>query len=94
MVTKSKTMMFLSTDIIEHFLAPVLGEMTHFAQGDKFATNEVRFSSEDVARRLSAKNLKTGDIVLLHSFMGHKTSGVRVVEVPSEVQVTFMCVCM
>lgn len=35
------------------------GKTAYFAQGDKFATAEVRFSSEEAARRLLDRTLKT-----------------------------------
>lgn len=65
----SKKTIFRNTNKIEKCLTLVLGEVTYFARGNKFATVELRFSFKGRSLKLSHRTLKTGEMVLLPSCM-------------------------
>lgn len=87
---KTKEIKFVETKKIEKCLAPVSADIKHSSRDSKYATVEVRFSSVEAAMKHSVKTLRTSEMVLLPSYMGCKTSHIRIEEVSVEVEVAWV----
>lgn len=81
--------MFLDTDKIIKCLAYVFREPTHLNRGDKCSTIEVRFSSEETARRPSDRTIIIGMVDLLPSYMERRKLSVWIEEMLPEVVVAW-----
>lgn len=64
--------------------------MFHVNRGEAYATVAVHFHTVEDACKSSDKTLKTDEAVLLPSYMGHRTSSIRVEEVPPEADIAWM----
>lgn len=84
----SEKIKFLDNAKVWKCLGPVLGDASLVSRGEAYATVAVKFSTTEGARKNSDKTLKTEEAVLLPSYMGRRTSRIRIEDVPPETEVT------
>ncbi|XP_036361568.1 uncharacterized protein LOC118764671 [Octopus sinensis] len=61
-----------------------MDKITYINRGKKYGTVEVRFTSEEVAKKLSMEPIKAEDIVLLPLYKGKRTSKITMNNIPPE----------
>uniref|UniRef100_A0A0L8GCS6 Uncharacterized protein n=1 Tax=Octopus bimaculoides TaxID=37653 RepID=A0A0L8GCS6_OCTBM len=84
--TKTKRPENFTTKKIELCLRPIWPYQQHVTWRRKFATIQVRFQSEDLAKQFSTLSLHTDDLVMIPSYLGQRVMKVTVKNVPSQVE--------
>ncbi|XP_029640472.1 uncharacterized protein LOC115215450 [Octopus sinensis] len=69
---------------IEECLKAIRKDITYINRGRRFGTVEVRFRTEEIAKRLSTEPQKAGNLVLLPLYKGRRTSKIVMRNIPPE----------
>lgn len=72
-------------DQIERYLHPIWPEIKYLERGNKYATVDVQFHTEEWARQHFVAALKTNELIMLSTYLGRCAFQVRIEEIPPEV---------
>ncbi|CAI9742213.1 EPM2A-interacting 1-like [Octopus vulgaris] len=82
--TTTKSIQKVEECKIEECLKTIRKDITYINRGRRFGTVEVRFRTEEIAKKLSTEPQKAGNLVLLPLYKGRRTSKIVMRNIPPE----------